>query len=514
MQMEAVTEVEQVSGSAGGLWEALAARIEIASEPAADLWAGVADRLDFSRRKPRRAPRVEEVREVAASGAAIYFLRNPEANTYLKMDDHDYFIWQRLDGERTVRDLAMAYFLEYKSFPLDRLIVLLDELKAKRMLDEPPVDIIGGIAHRLEERSLAYRLRHFADTSMQKEWSLENVDRFFGRLYRRVAWPLFTPAGLIVCGLLSIAGVVIFIRLLVSRTYSILQTNGSYGLGLLVLITAGYVMSFLHESGHALTVKRHGRTVLKGGFLLYYGSPVFFIDTTDIWMAPKRARVATSLAGGASTLILGGLLMGLAALFPAFPLNPVMFQAMAVGYVAVILNLSPFMELDGYYILMDWLNTPLLRKRSLSFAGRELPRKLREHTPFSHEERLFAIYGLLAAAYTVGFVWLGVYLWRTHVSGLVQAILTGEDILATILVSWLIIVAGIPLILGLLIKAILLVTAAAAWLRRRLRPYAGTGTAPAARVPDPRARGERIGLKWKHEAPLNLWRAVQDRVEQ
>jgi putative peptide zinc metalloprotease protein len=469
--MEAVPEGKPVEGPGRGLWDALAEEIDAAPTSArTNLWASLEDRLDFSRRKPCRAPQVEVAHQVAASGAEYYILHNTQANTYLKIDDQDYFLWQHLDGEHTVRDLAVAYFAVYKSFPLDRLVRLLDELKAKRLLDEKPIDALGGVAHRLEEPTLAYRLQHFADTSMQKEFNFRNVDGFFGPMYRRLAWPLFTRLGLIICVGVSIAGLVLFVRTLLAGTYPLLQTAGSYGLGLLVLLLASNVLTFVHESGHALTCKHYGRTVLKGGFLFYYGSPAFYVDTTDIWMAPRAARVATSFAGVATGLILGGVFLIVIALFPAMPLSPVLFQAAAMGYLLFFLNIAPFMELDGYYVLVDWLEIPLLRRKSLSFVLKRLPRKLlRMHTPFTREERIFSIYGLLTGAYTVFFVLSAIFLWRKYVRGLIEVVLSGEDILATVLVSWLVIIAGIPLILGLLAKAVLLISAGVARLREAVQ---------------------------------------------
>jgi putative peptide zinc metalloprotease protein len=462
---------EPVEEASGGLWATLAENIEAAPEPATNLWASLEDRLDFSRRKPRRATQVEVVRQAAASGTEYYILHNTEASTYLKIDAQDYFLWQHLDGEHSVRDLAVAYFAAYKAFPFDRLVQLLDQLKAKRLLEEKPVHVLGGIAHRLEERTLAYRLQHFADTSMQKEFSLKNVDGFFAAVYRRLARPLFTRPGLALCALVSMAGLALFVRLLLAGTYPLLLAGGSYGLGLLVLLLANYIMIFFHESGHALTCKHYGRSVLQGGFLFYYGSPAFFIDTTDIWMAPKKARLATSFGGVAADLVVGGMLIVLIVLFPALPLASALFQAAAMAYLGVLMNLIPFMELDGYFILMDWLEIPLLRKKSLAFVRERLPKKLlREHTAFSREERIFSIYGLLTGSFTILTVVLAIYMWQSQVRGLIATVLSGRDILSSLLVGGLALMAGIPLILGLLIKATLLINTGVARLRGTARP--------------------------------------------
>jgi len=462
---------EPAEGAGGGLWATLAENIEAAPEPATNLWARLEDRLDFSRRKPRRAPQVEVVRQAAASGAEYYILHNTEASTYLKINAQDYFIWQRLDGEHSVRDLAVAYFAAYKSFPFDRLVHLLDELKAKRLLEERPVHVLGGIAHRLEERTLAYRLQRFTETSMQKEISLRNVDGTFATLYRRFAWPLFTRPGLLFSGLAAIAGLALFVRLLLAGTYPLVRTAGSYGLGLLVLMLGSYIHIFFHECGHALTCKHYGRSVLKGGFLFYYGSPAFFVDTTDIWMAPKGARIGTSFAGVAADLLVAGLLIIVIAFFPRIPVAAVLFQVAAMAYLGVLMNLSPFMELDGYFILMDWLEIPLLRKKSLAFVRERLPKKLlREHTAFSREERIFSIYGLLTGGFTILTVVLAIYMWQSQVRGLIATVLSGRDILSSLLVGGLALMAGIPLILGLLIKAALLINTGVARLRGTARP--------------------------------------------
>jgi putative peptide zinc metalloprotease protein len=463
---DTAAEDEPVTGAGRGLWDTLAENVEAAPEPTINLWATLGDRLDFSRRKPRRAAQVEVVRQAGAKGDEYYILRNTEANTYLKIDAQDFFLWQHLDGEHSVRDLAVVYFAAYKAFPFDRLAHLLEQLKAKRCLEDKPVNVLGVIALRMEERTLAFRLQRFADTSMQKEFSLRNVDGTFSAVYRRLARPLFTRPGLLLSGLVAVAGLALFIRLLLAGTYPLMQTAGSYGLGLLVLLLANYVMVFFHECGHALTCKHYGRTILKGGMLFYYGSPAFFVDTTDIWMAPKGARIATSSAGPAADLIMGGVLVLVITLFPGHFLSPVLFQVAAMAYLGVLMNLAPFMELDGYFILMDWLEIPLLRKKSLAFVRERLAGKLlRERSSFSREERIFAVYGLLTGGFTVLMVLLTVYLWQSQVAGLIQTVLSGRDILSAVLVGGLALLAGVPLILGLLIRAALLVGAGLARLR-------------------------------------------------
>jgi putative peptide zinc metalloprotease protein len=145
-----------------------------------------------------------------------------------------------------------------------------------------------------------------------------------------------------------------------------------------------------------------------------------------------------------------------------------------MAYLGVLMNLAPFMELDGYFILMDWLEIPLLRKKSLAFVRKRLPGKLlRERTPFSREERIFTIYGLLTGAFTVLVIVFTIYLWQSQVRGLIETVLSGRDILGAVLAGGLVIMAGVPLILGLFVKAALLANAGLARLRERGGPKVG-----------------------------------------
>ncbi len=60
---------------------------------------------------------------------------------------------------------------------------------------------------------------------------------------------------------------------------------------------------------------------------------------------------------------------------------------------------------------------------------------------------------------------LAIYLWQTQVQALVASVLSGRDVLSSILAGGLVIMAAVPMILGLAIRAFFLVGAAA----RRLR---------------------------------------------
>ncbi len=115
-----------------------------------------------------------------------------------------------------------------------------------------------------------------------------------------------------------------------------------------------------------------------GGFLLYMGMPAAFVDTTDIWMEPRRPRIIVSWAGPHSGFFLGGLASLLILAVPGAFAQGVLYQFAFLTYLTSFMNLNPLLKMDGYYILMDWLEIPRLRERSMAFIGKPLRTKLRK----------------------------------------------------------------------------------------------------------------------------------------
>gem|GEM_PF-5715843 len=143
------------------------------------------------------------------------------------------------------------------------------------------------------------------------------------------------------------------------------------------LLTLWIVFSItVHESGHVLACMRAGRTVGRCGLKLNYGLPMFFVDTADICMASTKQRIATSLAGPYfnSVTLLCLCIAELASGKLYLPLN-------YVSIAFIVGNLTPFLKLDGYFILCDILSVPNLMKRSkrafkMALAGQRVERIL------------------------------------------------------------------------------------------------------------------------------------------
>jgi putative peptide zinc metalloprotease protein len=107
--------------------------------------------------------------------------------------------------------------------------------------------------------------------------------------------------------LVSVIGLYLFFRILGDARFAFFGPNFDAGVGLLCL--AAIPPLIIHELGHALTTKDYGREVHCSGLMLYFGVPVAFVDTTDIWMEGTRVRWAVTWAGRYTGLIAGAICM-------------------------------------------------------------------------------------------------------------------------------------------------------------------------------------------------------------
>ncbi|MBX5489561.1 MAG: cyclic nucleotide-binding domain-containing protein [Chloroflexi bacterium] len=447
-----------------------AASVDAAPPQPEGVWARLAERLNPAFEQPTLRPGIIARHLTTARGRAYYICKNPAAGTYLRLAPDEYFLLGLMDGTHQVKDLVLAYFLEYRRFAFQRVAHLVTELRRHRFLTEEPVDVWGELRRYFVQRSLGYRVDHLISSFRYREFPLHGIDPVIAALYRRGGWLFFTPPLVVLWALLAVVGVVVFVWQLTGGGRDPLHIGGSYALGVFALLALYLGTVSIHELGHALATKHFGREVPRGGMMLYYGMPAFFMDTTDIWMEPRRARLIVSAAGMWAVWGLGGLAM-LGLLIDAHgPLAQLLFQLAFVAFINNSLNLLPLLELDGYFLLVDWLELPLLRARALAFVRQDLWRKLRQREPFDREERIFAIFGLLALVYSALAVAAALYFWSHKLAHLVRDALTSESAGLRGLVAVVLVAFGVPFAFGLGVKLYQLVGAArggVGWLRHQ-----------------------------------------------
>src|SRR5204862_189752 len=169
----------------------------------------------------------------------------------------------------------------------------------------------------------------------------------------------------------------------------------------------------LHELAHGLTCKRHGGEVHEVGLLLIYFQPAAYCNVSDAWLfREKRQRLLVTLAG--PWFELG--LWALATLVWRVTDGEAWIHELALIVVATsgiktLVNLNPFLKLDGYYLLSDLLEVPNLRRRAFEHVGAWTRALFGSTEPgliqsTARERRIYLTYGLLAIAFSAVFLLL------------------------------------------------------------------------------------------------------------
>jgi putative peptide zinc metalloprotease protein len=265
---------------------------------------------------------------------------------------------------------------------------------------------------------------------------------------------------------LGLLGPLLVLTELARGRYVLYEIGGSALLTVVLLVVLALVALAVHELGHGLAVKHAGRRVHEAGVRLYFGLPAAFVDTSDIWMASPRQRLLTAFAGPWTGLILGGLCAVAASLVATSPLGGFLFTAAFVFLVDNLFNFNPLLELDGYYMLIDFLDRPLLRPRALAFVRGPLWSRVWRRQPLSGEERLLALFGLGAVGYGVLAVVLAARAWQTLLLPLVVSSLESGEAFRQVGAVVLLAAIGAPLLLALVILIRRGLAPAGNWLAR------------------------------------------------
>ncbi len=140
--------------------------------------------------------------------------------------------------------------------------------------------------------------------------------------------------------------------------------------GLLGYSVALVFAKALHEMGHAVTATRYGVRVAHMGVALLVMFPMLYTDTSESWkLSNPRQRLAIASAGIITELALAGLATFAWSLSPDGAIKSALFFLATTSWLLTLLvNVSPFLRFDGYFILMDAIDFPNLHQRSGEFT--------------------------------------------------------------------------------------------------------------------------------------------------
>jgi putative peptide zinc metalloprotease protein len=168
----------------------------------------------------------------------------------------------------------------------------------------------------------------------------------------------------------------------------------------LTLIPLSLFEVMFHELGHAFAVKAFGREVHYIGVGWFWTAPVAFTDTSDMWLAKRRPRMLVNLAGVYVDVLSAGVASLLMFAIPNPYIQGMLWLFALYTYVGAFKMLSPLQELDGYYVLMDWVEKNRLRQSAVVWLVKIFPKSIRNPKLF-REHKAEVIYWVSCLIYLI-----------------------------------------------------------------------------------------------------------------
>jgi putative peptide zinc metalloprotease protein len=323
----------------------------------------------------------------ASEGTKRWVLKDLNRNTFLRLSDNDAHLFELFDGTHSLADLIGIAEQRFGPAGAPRLARLLADLGERGYL----AGVAGAEADAAEEAPQGFLKRLFKP----REKSFERVGGWFEALYRRGGWVLFTRPALYAIAALVVGGLGAFVYLIVGRYGTPFVVAHRVGLGALIFLLGRFAVVAVHETAHGLAMASYGRRIHRAGFKLVVIFPYAFVDTSEAWFEPRNRRIAISAAGPISDFSLGAI-FSILCVFVEGTTQDVFFQLAFAGYVGAFFNLNPFIDRDGYHILVDYLREPGLRKRAKDQFSRRLTGKGR-----SSDSPVLARYSIAGVGWSI-----------------------------------------------------------------------------------------------------------------
>ena len=340
--------------------------------------------------RPKRSARVALLGGDLASGVP-YVLKSEITSEEYNADFATVTIWWLLDGEHTLSrivDETKDRFESSYETVLETVSFLAEE---------------GLLAGTEPDIAPSKRLRFVSAFELDLTLTPKN-NQFFLR-FRRMVRFFAQGIGLWVTVILIAAGALLlapnFLLILFNR--SNFEILGSSVVGFFFYYLLLFPILIVHEIAHGATLAYYGSLwdVMPGevGTGLYYFGPMFYVDTSDSWVLPRKMRVMVSLSGPLSTLLLGALLVFADMFWPSQILRMSSFFC----FYWMLWNFLPVIETDGYYAIMDYVDIPNLRKEAFDhLKSKILGRKEVDQEKFEPRKRAFLTwFAVLSVAFVV-----------------------------------------------------------------------------------------------------------------
>ncbi|MFI5233310.1 MAG: efflux RND transporter periplasmic adaptor subunit [Gemmatimonadales bacterium] len=295
----------------------------------------------------------------------VLVIKDPESRRFFRLGPVECFIAQQFDGTRSLADVRRIAEQHYDT-PLDDgvLRTFVGKLDAGGLLESNKPRAPRKPDRRRVRGNLLYLRLPLFDPDKLMTW-----------LEREVRFLYSAPA-------LKVGAVLIAAALMVTAANGPQIARDLLNLYALAVVPFVILLALIvvsaHEFAHGVTCKHFGGEVHEVGFMLVYFQPFFYCNVSDAWLFPEKAK---RLWVGFAGLYFEFVVWALATLMWAITesgtwVSYAALTVMAISGLKSVFDLNPFIKLDGYYILSDWLDIPNLRRRAFRYVGDGIRRVL------------------------------------------------------------------------------------------------------------------------------------------
>jgi CRP-like cAMP-binding protein/Zn-dependent protease len=334
--------------------------------------------LMVDRSRPLKNPSVTLHERTTPDHQEIIVLKNSENGNYFKLSPEGYFIWEQLNGERTMQEITMALADQFNIFAPNIVAGLISKLAKAEFVFH--VDIQDT---QLKKQSKLSRVVNQIRGLLEKRIAIGDADKWLSIFYQKFGYLFFTVVGKIIFAILVAYG---FFSFLTSTPYIVQLFNTLPNSWILLLIAIPLATGevIFHEMGHALATKAYGHEVHYIGVGWYWLGPVAFTDTSDMWLSARGPRIVVNLAGVYTDSFIAGVCSLFLFIFQSAYAQAFLWLFSLLIYINAFRMLSPLQEWDGYYVLMDLLEKPHLRQNAVIWLVKDFPKSLRHPSLFKN----------------------------------------------------------------------------------------------------------------------------------
>jgi putative peptide zinc metalloprotease protein len=308
--------------------------------------------------KPRCRPTVTI--DPPLNGWSVLF--DSASRRYYRVGRSEAAFLQSLDGKATTDEIVRRYADTFTESQVEALLSWLD-------------------VHNLICRVIPSKARtgwsvgsfvSFVRAPHSARFTLCNPDQFLTR-HPRILRVLFNQPSYILYVAAMALPIVLSILAPSLAHRAFVSVHLIYGGSIAILYIMLLAMNIVHELAHAAVCKHNGGTVGQIGIMLMFFTPVMYCDVSSIWrFTDLRRKLMVTLAGIGAQLVVGGIV------WTAWIITkvPVLYNFSIINLALVLMNLFPFIKLDGYWLLVHLLNEPNLARDGLRCFTRSLKQRL------------------------------------------------------------------------------------------------------------------------------------------